>query len=382
MKASIKLIKSKKNNQNQHPIYLKLADGNKRSFKIIAHIEQFFWDFENCVPFKQYPDFNLLMPSILEYQAKCYKINYGNYTFQQAKSILMHDANLDIQVSFFNAGLKYANSTKTGKLNRTILNSWNSMYPNVTISEITDKHVKRYMMAMLKTNRPNGVHTYIRKLSTIYSKLTDASNPFKGIRPKKQKTRQKTLTKIDLHKIFTTCTLVNKFDGKNTNETINYDRYYYMLMFYLGGIDMVDLANLRYDIHVVQGRIQFYRHKGGTDCFVNNKIMPEAMELLNRFDCYPYLVPIYKYKDYHSFVNKVNKRFSNKTLDLVLTRKPLTKSARYSFINLAQQLLIDQRITMEIVGHMQTSSTHSIYTDEFPMHVRDEAHRLIIDSIK
>ena len=65
-------------------------------------------------------------------------------------------------------------------------------------------------------------------------------------------------------------------------------------------------------------------------------------------------------------------------MDLQLSKKPLSKSARATFIDRAQQLLIDERITMEIVGHTQ-QSVHSIYTDEFPLHVRDEAHLKIIE---
>jgi hypothetical protein len=74
----------------------------------------------------------------------------------------------------------------------------------------------------------------------------------------------------------------------------------------------------------------------------------------------------------------MNDRFYSRLLDLNLTRRPLTKSARYSFINRAQQLLIDERITAEIVGHKRKTTT-SIYSNSFPLEVRDQAHAKIID---
>ena len=151
-----------------------------------------------------------------------------------------------------------------------------------------------------------------------------------------------------------------------------------MLMFYLGGIDAVDLAQLRYDHHVANGRIKFTRAKGGTNAFINNKLFDPALRILDRFSCYPYLVPIYKYSSQNDFISNMNDRFYSRLLDLNLTRRPLTKSARYSFINRAQQLLIDERITAEIVGHKRKTTT-SIYSNSFPLEVRDQAHAKIID---
>jgi len=248
---------------------------------------------------------------------------------------------------------------------------------DVTIADITPKLAHSYMDALLKYNTPNGVHTYMRTLNAIYNKLSEDKNPFKGVRPKKVKTENKALNVDDVKKLATTRTLRHKFDGQNTNESINHFRYYWLLMFYLGGIDMVDLAQLRYDRHVVNGRVQFNRNKGGTSVRVNNKIFKLAADLLKLFDCRPYLVPIYKYKNHNDFVSYFNEKFCERVTDMELSKRPLSKSARYTFITRAQQLLIDERITIELVGHAQ-QSTHSIYTDEFPLDVRDAAHEKII----
>lgn len=377
MKATIKLISSYKETKKGFPIYIDLVHLKQRKRKIIGYSVLGFWDYTKSQPFRQHPEYFELLPEILTYKAKITKLHYGNYTFEQATQMLFGIVNKH-SINFYENALTLCDDSTNGKLYRTVLNSFNLMFPRVLTEDITRYQVRRYMDSLLKVNSANGVHTYMRTLNAIFSKLSTKENPFKGIRPKKVKTINKALSDSDVIKLITTRTLLKKFDGRNTIDTINYPRYYWMLMFYLGGIDFVDLAKLRYDRHVINNRIQFNRNKGGTNVFVNNLIPEEAKAILRLFNCQPYLVPIHKYKDHHSQLLWCNKRLNERTIDLNLTKKPLTKSARYTFITKAQQLLIDERITIEIVGHAQ-QKTHSIYTDEFPLEVRDRAHKKIID---
>ncbi|MEE9361167.1 MAG: hypothetical protein V3U92_01055 [Cellulophaga sp.] len=53
------------------------------------------------------------------------------------------------------------------------------------------------------------------------------------------------------------------------------------------------------------------------------------------------------------------------------------KTPRYTFINRAQELLVDERITAQIVGH-KSKSTTSIYTNNFSLVAQDEAHLKIV----
>lgn len=376
MKATIKLITSKITKEG-HPIVVELFVSSKqRPRKTIGYSELEFWDSEYTQPFKSHPDYYLILPTILEFKAKVKKVNYNKLSFKEANNLLFDEIEATNMV-FFNAASKLCDNSNTGKLNQTILNSFQKHNPNILISDITRFTSENYMRKLLLTNKPNGVHTYIRKLSTLFTRLTDAPNPFKSVRPRKVRTPQKTLSDIDIIKIKTTRTILKKRDNRNTPETINYHRYYWLLMFYLGGLDLVSLKNLRYDKNVIGNRIQFHRDKQGS-VLVNNIIPPQALELLEKFDCYPYLVPIYKSENYDEFRNNMNARFVDRTKDLELTQIPLTKSARYSFINRARQLMIDERICIEIVGHEQ-KKTHSIYTDEYPLSVRDAAHLKIID---
>jgi len=379
MKISVKLITYNKVTKNGFPVVLQLAHKTKRKKKVLGYSDVTFWNFDTQLPLKSHPDYVVLMSEILEAKALITKVHVNKLSFDHAVKLLFSTKKQSEE--FYKACLQFCDSSTTGKLYQTVLNSFNKVFPGVLITELTQDHAKQYMAYLLKTNTANGVHAYMRTLNALYNKLTPSNNPFKGVRPKKVKTKSKALTDNDVVKLITTRCYIKKYDGKNTVNTVNYERYYWLLMFYLGGIDFVDLAALRYDIHVVDGRIQFYRNKGGTNVFVNNIILPEAKALLKLFDCKPYLVPIYKYKDYHSYLSKCNSNLHERTADLNLTVKPTTKSARYTFITRAQQLLIDERITIEIVGHAQ-QSTHSIYTNEFPLSVRDKAHKKIINLLQ
>lgn len=376
MKAKLFLLKLNQDSQQRYPICIELIHGKQRKRKKIGASLLAHWNFDNNTPTKMHPNFNMLMPILMEYNAKIFDINFGNYDFSRAADFLF--SNTDSNTSdFYQAGLSICDNTTTGKLFKTVLNSFNGFAPGIKSDAITPQLAEKYMQYLSLKNKPNGVHTYMRKLNTIYNRVGNGANPFKGVRPKRVKTPKKGLLDSDVLKLINTRTITTKFDGKNTNQTINYPRYYWLLMFYLGGIDFVDLAALRYDQHVIDGRVQFNRSKGGTDAYVNNIIPKSAHEILKHFNCYPYLIPAFKYTDYKSFVNKCNTNLHQRTQDLQLSKKPLTKSARATFIDRAQQLLVDQRITMEIVGHTD-NSVHAIYTDSFPLQVRDTAHLKII----
>lgn len=377
MKASIKLVTTEKATTAGFPIYIFLRDQSFPTFKkVIGHCKIEDWNPDENIILKSHPNYNVLMPDLLDLKSNIAKINLIEMDFDQAKKLLVQDKE-NRSTIFYEAAVAYLSDEPKESVKFSALNSFNKFYPGIEIDAITAFKVSTYMDFLLKLQKPNGVHTYLRTLAAIFRKVSDLKNPFDGIRPKKERTPNKALTDDDLQRLFYTRSITTKYNRFNDVDQINAFRYYYMLLFYLGGIDLVDLAKLRYDVHVFGDRVKFQRSKGATDVWVNNKIFPAALKILKKFDCYPYLVPIYNYTDYRSFRNNMNRRLGERVDDLMLTQKPLSKSARYSFINRAQQLLIDERITKEIVGHSQ-KSVHSIYTDEFPLQVRDDAHLKII----
>lgn len=381
MKASLKLQLSEKPNKYGFPVYKILrAPGRRPVKKTVLRTFANCWNTESNEITKAHPGYDFYITEILNIKSAIAAINANRYDYDQAKTLLFGD-DLPRYGSFYISGLRFDDGSTNGKLYRTVLNSFNRAFPGVGVEHIKPSDVQLYMKTLLKKQKPNGVHTYLRTLSAIFKLVApDLPNPFSGVRPSLVETPDKDLTVADLQKVFFTRTYKKRYDGHNNSFTVNRYRYYYMLLFLLGGIDFVDLYNLRYDKHIVGNRLQFTRFKGGTNAFINNVILPEAWQILDQFKCYPYLVPLYKYKRVNDALSNMNNRFCNQIEDLDLTRRPLTKTARYTFINIAQDLLIDERIVGQIIGH-KIRRTTGIYAREFPLKVVDDVHVRILKEV-
>ena len=335
-------------------------------------------DWGNDKPKRSHPNFYSIIEKINEFRDRMIDAELKATSIESAIQMVFNE---DTGI-FFEEAIKYlergtGRNTEHGIL---ALKSFQKFAPDYSYEDITPRVVEKYKQARLKEGfSPNGVHSYLRHLTTLWNALNEAENPFVGIRPKKQETINKVYELPDIQKIVFTRSIPSKYRPSEPILEVNKYRYYWMLMFYLGGIDMFDLRNLRYDKHVKGDRIQFRRGKGGSGVIVDNLILPQAQEILDKFDCYPYLVPVKNdYKVYKDFTSKYANRFENKLPDLNLSMKPYLKSARYSFINRGQDLLIDERIVKSLVGHKQ-NSTHSIYLRPFPNSIKDEAHKRICD---
>ncbi len=321
---------------------------------------------------KSHPQYYALSEELSKLESKMRAAEFSHNSLEAALDHVFkeHTGN------FTDAAKKYLDAEVTRNKEHG-LNAINS-FPNLEYSDVTETVVKEYLTTRLnKGYAPNGINSYLRHLSTLWDRTTPngTPNPFKGIRAKKKTTPNKIYSLPELQKIAYTRTIPTRFRPDSLLE-VNSRRYVWMLMFYLGGIDLFDLYQLRYDKNVRNGRIEFNRGKGGTDVFVSNKILPQAQEILDIFDCKPYLIP--QAGNYRNYQSKFVSRFDQSILDLELSMRPYLKAARYSFINRAKELLIDERIVKEIVGHSD-QSVHSIYTGNFTDAVRDEAHTRIIE---
>ena len=166
-------------------------------------------------------------------------------------------------------------------------------------------------------------------------------------------------------------------------KEIDHDYYrYFMLQFYLGGLDFVDIANLKKE-HIKKGRIKFVRFKGGTNEVIDNFIFPEAQEILDYFNDSKsdFLTPIHKHS-YNSHRNDYTAGIRLILLGMGVTAYIGSKSPRYSFIHIGnKELFLNRDIIKELVGHAQ-GDTHSIYEGKFPNHKKDEVHQEIINNVK
>lgn len=274
--------------------------------------------------------------------------------------------------TFYAAGIgflgKEDRSTKWSALQK-----FNTIYPNIVFSEVSKKMVTDFKENLLKAgHKPAGVDSYLRSLRALWGKVSNEENPFSKFSVEIPQKVNIVANREDIYKLEKADLPYNGTIGSQGNY-----RDYELLMFYFGGIDPEVLAKLRYDQHIINGRAIFNRNKGRSKVACNLLIPPVAWKILKKYDCAPYLVPIYKASNYKNFLSNFNRRFRKVCRDLGLSVEMRPKSARYTFIDRAQQLLVDERVTAQIVGHKRKTTT-SLYTNDFPLQVQDYAHLRII----
>ena len=377
MRGKIKLDQRKHllNDEGFPVIFYVTKDSKDKIIRTGYRSKKEHWDKANALPLKKHPKYLELLNYLIKKKPVLAKLleesRYRSVPIHEVENKLL---GFDSDI-FYTMGL----TVKGSRTYKIALESFNRYYPNYSFSAITPKIAKNYMEVLMATDvrgkqrSPNGVISYMNTLTAIWNKLEKPNNPFSGIRPKAKKTKNKALTDEDLIKIIN-----NDYELHANSKGGGIKNYlnYFMLCFYLGGIDLGDLVLLKHT-DIINNRIEFTRSKGGTNVSVSNYVFPEAWEIINGYGKKGYLIPLGKTK-YRNFIPNLSRYLPDVKERLGLSKLPYSKAARYSFVTRAQNLLIDERICIKIVGHSQ-SSTHSVYKDEFPHHIQDEAHRRIVD---
>lgn len=267
-------------------------------------------------------------------------------------------------------------SGKNGNANfyESYLKSMKSYKKSLRFSEINYNFISKFKLDKSKTCNSGGINTYLKAMRAIYNEgvrrgvyiPTTFISPFEKVMEKQELTRNKDLTLSEMR-------LIVKHEDKHRF----YD--YFILMFLLGGLDFVDIANLRKE-HIRNGRIRFERFKGGTNEVIDNRIFPEAEDILKKYECdSDFLLPVHKYS-YKPYRDKFTRDFRRWIDEIGVESYFGSKSARYTFINIGKELLLNRDIIMELTGHSR-NDVHSIYEGKFSNAVKDEVHRRIIDAV-
>ncbi|WP_291866531.1 hypothetical protein [Maribacter sp.] len=395
MKINIKLDKrSSGKTEEGYPIVISFQ---KTALRTGYYSKPAHWNNNLSEPKKSHPDYYFLSDFLDPIKSRIKNIikesRLKNISKNEIKAALFKK---DSKV-FYTAAMNLFPEKYRGT-DWSAVRSFNNFRPSIYFTEITKETSFQYSQSLLKKgNKPAGVDSYIRSLKSVWTKLSNAPNPFKGINieiPDKVNTVATTEDIKKLKQFRKDHTLYyqqkNEYNQviKTTTKKaarsignggfINYCNYW-LLMFYLGGIDPEVLAKLRYDKHVINNRIVFNRNKGRSKTSCNNIIPSEAWEILKNYTSQPYLVPIYKTKNYDTFSTNFSERMKIFSDRLCLSVRLKPKSGRYTFIDRAQQLLIDERIAGQIVGHKRKTTT-SLYANDFPYPVQDKAHLKIIDT--
>ena len=410
--AKISLYTHQKETLKGFPIKLYISDGKIKKIKYL-HLKIYsskkHWNDKANEPKKTHPNYWDVLAIVNQWKHKypsvIIKANQNKWSLEKTFSQL-NDNYSEISFNQFwnNLNLEfYKNGLAKYRTYKSHFDIFNKYNPNVQFDNISYHFLCQFRdfkmydngksfsvseeeKEKIKLCLPSGIHSILRSVRAVYNEAISREvyepnqykSPFKGVFPTLSKTPNKSLSIPSISKIYN-----NKPELSTQSKSGGYYHYrnYFIVSFGLGGVDLIDIANLRYDKHVVEGRVVFQRFKQGeTKEIISNYIFPEIWEILNEYDCKPYLFPIHATNDYVNFRNNFINRFRIYLNKIGVTKYFSSKSARYSFINIGKQLQLNRDILMELTGHSR-GDVHSIYESGYSYEVKDEVHRKILDAV-
>lgn len=262
---------------------------------------------------------------------------------------------------------------------------------NLKMEDINLKWIHQFERFLAKTQGVNGRAIYLRSLRAVcnYALHTKAVTdyPFANFSIKQEPTKKRSVS----------VELFRKFLGYPAPPHLARYRDYFLLMFYLIGMNSKDLLLARRE-SVVGDRLEYIREK--THKKYSIKIEPEARELLKRYEGKGYLLEAMdKCVHYKSFAREINDGLKEigdvkwemipdpedlfGTPRLIKTVKSVipeisTYYARHCWATFAHEAGVSLDVISQALGHSSGNRTTLIYV-KFDQEKVDRANRTVID---
>lgn len=213
----------------------------------------------------------------------------------------------------------------------------------------------------------NARAIHMRNLRAVFNRAIDdeltTNYPFRKFKIIKEPTRKRALT-------------AQQIRGLMNSDLEPYQKKYvdtFMLMFYLMGINAVDLLTAKPN-QIVDGRLEYKRSKTGT--LYSIKLEPEALEIINRYKGKKHLLKFCDtIKNYKDFLKRMNI-----CLDKLIP-KCSTYYARHSVASIAAELDIPLDTIARMLGHTDPARRITLVYVDFNRNKIDEANRNVIDYV-
>ncbi len=414
MKASIKLMTSKAKTKKGYPIVLEVSDKGKRLRKNISFSEKKDWNTIENMPLKSHPLYRDLYTHILNVKSKIHEVSLKSLSLESTMNYILRDNKTMSFVEFIE--LRISELDKQGRIGNKVvyekaLKEWKKIIGDVEFSEITYslltkfKYAKKNQVVKSKTSdevvkigvKNRTIHTYFRTYRACYNEavnrgLTEDNRPFKNITKdipySPTANRKKYLLKRDWKKI----------EELPLTSYLEQSRDLFLLQFYLGGHDLIDIYYLKKES--IQGdRVYLFRHKLGEKAKVLDvKLTEKAKLIIDQYKCddenneflFPWPVRYDKKKNGKTLKENRHVAYTtfsvNHRRDLNIIKERIEglkvhpidgpmgqKIARHSFATIGKRLFIMEDILREIMGHERQGDIDTIYKDKYPERIRDEA---------
>lgn len=253
-----------------------------------------------------------------------------------------------------------------------------------SFEDIDKRWLKRFEEFLSMTSKSaNARSIHFRNIRAVFNEaLADeitSSYPFRKFKIRSQPTAKRSLTTDQLRRLML-------YPVEEYQEIY---RDMFILMFYLCGINAVDLFNAPADA-IINGRLEYVRAKTGK--FYSIKVEPEAMDIIEKYKGDRYLLNIMDTRaSYLDFVRRMDRGLKQigpterHGLGGKKTRTPLFPYlsqywCRHTWATIAAELDIPKETIAAGLGHDLGNSTTAIYIN-FNLKKVDEANRRIIDYI-
>ena len=391
MKIGIKIraLKLKKG----HPIIVEVYHNGKRKYISFGYFsEKKDWDNYKQMPLPSHPDYDYLLPAVIEIKKKLKTIRYNGITdFQQIK-VMLQGATATTVNSFSAFGDQLIAEQRKRELyanarvyNTALRNFEKYLDRQITFNDIEYKSLLRYKNYKLANVSPNTIHNYLRTLRAIYNEAVRRgyaidTHPFKnlftGISVRNSMQRKKYLAKRDILKL----------ENIELQGTAAYMRDLFLLQFYFGGQDLKDIYFLEKKRYV-NGRIYFERGKlSGKGYTFDLRVFEKARTIMEQYAAVDgYMFPGRKdFEGYRTFYRRYLRYLKQLQTKLDINIQPFggnlaAKVPRHTFANIGKRLFIEEDILRELMGH-ERNDIDNYYKDKYPADVRDAAHWKIIDT--
>lgn len=401
--ASTRFYLDERRTREGNPSILKVAIAHKGSSAFISMDVKLFhhqWD-DNKQRVVNHPDEFTVNTYIQEVRSKVNSViiviqreeNISALTAADIKARCMEELDPDRKkakedkATFLYRFNQYASRMKPGSkrtfdhtLNRLTAYVGEAALKKLKFEDMTVEWLTGFDVFMARTApSKNSRNIHFRNIRTVFNDAIEDNvtsfYPFRRFKIKGEVTAKRDLSVEELRRLA-------YFDCEEC--AVKY-RDYFMLMFYLMGINNVDLCHLK---EISKGRLEFHRTK--TNHFFSMKVEPEAMAIIEKYRGEEWLLDILDHWSGATFfLKKMNKHLQKfgpvtrsglggKKTYTPLFPKLSTYYARHSWASIASSLDIPIETISAGLGHEYGNPITRIYINYDNRKV-DVANRKVID---
>lgn len=396
MKIEIKLLTAKKETPEGFPLVVEIAHQNKRKQKTLCFCKEKHFNQDQKAISSKHPDYDVMAPIIMELKIKARKLILQGFTdvektflelFKQdftqimftdfAEKLILDMKEMAVKLGKANDLMAKNNQLGNVKVYENVLAQFGIFAKDVSLQNLDYEVLMRFRNYQTGIgNSKSTVHLYLRTIRSIYNKgillhkLPD-SKPFTGVFANlKQRSFNSKKKYLEREQI----AVLEKLDLKSAKQ-----KYIdlFLLQFYFGGCDLIDLYYLRKK-QLRRGRVIFKRTKIDDGVLIDLKIYPKAQLILNKFEGDgEWLFNFKKEKEAYETFRRTYGRaliYVQKMIDLEMAEgcNLGAKVARHTFATLAKNLFIEEDIIRELQGHLR-DDVDNYYKEKYPEKMRDDA---------